>query len=61
MNLGAMLHLLGKLDEAESCHEAALRMDPGNRAAQDNLRRVRNAIRANQAKAHQSRQRGNHP
>ncbi len=45
MNLGAMLHLVGKLGEAEERYFAALRLDPGNQATVTNIRRLHNIMR----------------
>lgn len=42
MNLGAMLHLNGKLEAAERSYQAALRLQPGDRVTQANLQKLRN-------------------
>ena len=41
MNLGAMLHLQGKLDEAEKSYMEALRLRPGDKLTEENLRKLR--------------------
>lgn len=41
MNLGAMLHLQGKLDEAEKSYMKALDLKPGDQLTQENLRKLR--------------------
>lgn len=41
MNLGAMLHLQEKLDEAEKSYMKALRLRPGDQLTEENLRKLR--------------------
>lgn len=41
MNLGAMLHLQGKLDEAEQSYMKALDLKPGDQLTEENLRKLR--------------------
>lgn len=41
MNLGAMLHLQGKLDEAEKSYRKALELRPGDQLTEENLRKLR--------------------
>ena len=41
MNLGAMLHLQEKLDEAENSYMKALRLRPGDQLTEENLRKLR--------------------
>ena len=45
MNLGAMLHLVGKLEEAEERYFRALELDPGNQSTLTNIRRLHNIMR----------------
>lgn len=44
MNLGAMLHVNGKLLEAESSYLAALRLKPEDPITQNNLQKLRNLL-----------------
>lgn len=44
MNLGAMLHVNGKLLEAESSYLAALRLKPDDPITQNNLQKLRNLL-----------------
>ena len=44
MNLGAMLHYNGKLDEAEKSYLAALRLKPNDEITRSNLHKVRNLL-----------------
>ncbi len=46
MNLGAMLHLVGKLTEAEDHYLTALRLEPGNQATATNIQRLHNIMRS---------------
>jgi len=46
MNLGAMLHLVGKLSEAEHHYAEAWRLNPGDASTATNLRRLHSAMRA---------------
>ena len=41
MNLGAMLHMQGKLDEAEKSYMKALELRPGDQLTKENLRKLR--------------------
>ena len=41
MNLGAILHLQGKLDEAEWSYRRALELRPGDQLTEENLRKLR--------------------
>lgn len=41
MNLGAMLHLQGKLGEAEKSYMKALKLRPGDQLTEENLRKLR--------------------
>ena len=41
MNLGAMLHMQGKLDEAEKSYIKALELRPGDQLTEENLRKLR--------------------
>ena len=41
MNLGAMLHMQGKLDEAEKSYMKALELRPGDQLTEENLRKLR--------------------
>ena len=41
MNLGAMLHMQGKLDEAEKSYTRALELKPGDKLTQENLGKLR--------------------
>lgn len=44
MNLGAMLHVNGKLQEAESSYLEALRLKPDDVITQNNLQKLRNLL-----------------
>lgn len=44
MNLGAMLHLQGKLDEAEKSYMKALKLRPGDQLTEENLRKLRSLL-----------------
>ena len=46
MNLGAMLHLVGKLREAESHYLTAWKLNPGDPSTKTNLERLHNIMRA---------------
>ena len=41
MNLGAMLHLQGKLKEAEMSYTRALKLRPGDQLTEENLKKLR--------------------
>lgn len=41
MNLGAMLHMQGKLDEAEKSYTRALELKPGDKLTEENLGKLR--------------------
>jgi hypothetical protein len=45
MNLGAMLHLVGKLSEAEDRYLSAWRLNPGDSVTKTNLERLHNIMR----------------
>ena len=45
-NLGAMLHLVGKLREAEASYLRALELAPEDANTRVNLKRLRNVMRA---------------
>jgi Flp pilus assembly protein TadD len=45
MNLGAMLHLVGKLKEAEDRYFSALKLNPGDSATKTNIQRLHNIMR----------------
>lgn len=45
MNLGAILHLNGKLPEAEANYLRALRLKPDDAITQSNLRKLRNIMK----------------
>lgn len=45
MNLGAILHMNGKLTEAEKAYQEALALNPRDHITQDNLRKLRNLMR----------------
>ena len=45
MNLGAMLHLVGKLTEAEERYLSAWKLHPGDAATRTNLERLHNIMR----------------
>lgn len=40
MNLGALLHLTGRLDEAKASYVEALRLNPEDELTLDNLRKL---------------------
>ena len=44
MNLGALLHLVGKLDAAEKVYLQALRLEPGNHVTEENLAKLRSLL-----------------
>lgn len=44
MNLGAMLHVNGKLLEAESSYLEALKLKPDDPITQNNLQKLRNLL-----------------
>ena len=44
MNLGAMLHMNGKLAEAEAGYLAALQLKPDDSITRDNLLKLRNLM-----------------
>ena len=44
MNLGAMLHMNGKLEEAESSYLIALQLKPDDAITRDNLVKLRNLM-----------------
>ena len=46
MNLGAMLHLVGKLKEAENHYLTAWSLNPGDPSTRTNLERLHNIMRA---------------
>ena len=46
MNLGAMLHLVGKLREAEDHYITAWRLNPGDASTKTNIGRLHNIMRA---------------
>ena len=45
MNLGAMLHLVGKLPEAEDHYLKAWNLNPGDQATRTNIQRLHNIMR----------------
>lgn len=45
MNLGAMLHLVGKLTEAEDHYLKAWQLRPGDAATKTNIQRLHNIMR----------------
>lgn len=45
MNLGAILHLNGKLPEAEANYLRALQLKPDDAITQSNLRKLRNIMK----------------
>jgi Flp pilus assembly protein TadD len=45
MNLGACLHLVGKLSEAETHYLEAARLSPGDRTTEINMGRLHNVMR----------------
>lgn len=45
MNLGAMLHLVGKLVEAEERYLEAWRLNPGDAATETNIQRLHNIMK----------------
>jgi hypothetical protein len=45
MNLGAMLHLVGKLSEAEDHYLMAWSLNPGDQATRTNIQRLHNIMR----------------
>ena len=45
MNLGAMLHLVGKLVEAEERYLEAWRLNPGDAATKTNIHRLHNIMK----------------
>lgn len=49
MNLGAILHLNGKLEEAERSYKEALRLKPDDSMTKDNLAKLQNLMH-NQAR-----------
>jgi len=44
MNLGAMLHFNGKLEEAEKSYLEALQLKPDDTITRSNLQKVRNLL-----------------
>ena len=42
MNLGAMHHLMGKLESAEDFYQKALVIQPNNQVLIDNIKRLQN-------------------
>lgn len=46
MNLGAMLHLVGKLSEAEDHYLKALRLRPGDQTTTINIQRLHRTLAA---------------
>ena len=44
MNLGAILHLNGKLEEAERSYKEALRLKPDDSMTKDNLAKLQNLM-----------------
>ena len=51
MNLGAMLHMNGKLEEAESSYLTALQLKPDDAITRDNLLKLRNLMSSKAAGA----------
>lgn len=49
MNLGAILHVQGKLDEAEKSYGRALELRPGDQLTEENLNKLR-SLRARRQK-----------
>ena len=47
MNLGAMLHFNGKLEEAEQSYLMALKLKPDDTITRTNLNKLRNLINKN--------------
>lgn len=45
MNLGAMFHVQGKLDEAEKSYVRALQLKPGDKLTEENLTKLRSLRR----------------
>ena len=41
MNLGALYHLIGRLDEAEAAYSDALRLDPRDQLTMTNIQKLR--------------------
>ena len=46
MNLGAMFHVQGKLDEAEKSYARALQLRPGDKLTEENLIKLRSLRQA---------------
>ena len=44
MNLGALLHLLKRYEEAETYYNAALKLQPGDTLTIDNLRKLKQVM-----------------
>lgn len=44
MNLGAMLHFNGKLNDAERSYQTALQLKPDDTITQANLKKLRNLM-----------------
>lgn len=44
MNLGALLHLLSRYDEAEVYYHEALELQPGDQLTTDNLKKLKQAM-----------------
>ena len=47
MNLGAMLHFNGKLEEAEQSYLMALKLKPDDQITRTNLNKLRNLLNKN--------------
>lgn len=50
MNLGAMLHVQGKFNEAEKSYARALELRPGDKLTEENLAKLR-SLRSKRKKA----------
>lgn len=50
MNLGAILHLNGKLEEAEKSYKEALRLKPNDAMTKDNLAKLQKLMHSQAAR-----------
>ena len=56
MNLGAILHVLGNLDEAEDSYVKALELNPGDQLTMDNLAKLKSLKEKQKRKLQNDRQ-----